>query len=285
LPFLGLFVGTYSASAAVPSNPDQRFRVQAEVEDRGFSGLFLGTYSALPYAAPCRVAPRTRPVSCGFAVEASAGWPVHRAAQAMPYAGALIKARGRFWCASQLQACREGVRTKDPIHVKGRHDVLLSTAGPSANLRLSDRRQLRDTSWWPIEWTGSPRRSQLSWSGDRPQRGLESSESWCIQLRSPLVNGVFGGGFCRGGAIPPPLGEQQQLGACVGQVRLPHDISVGDEVTDDLRRSLLGDPEVLAASSISVSPVSRGARSRLLQEPPELRGSGAPNGGRGARVG
>ena len=40
--------------------PDQRFRVRAEVEDLGFSGLFIGTCSAFPYAALCRVAPRTQ---------------------------------------------------------------------------------------------------------------------------------------------------------------------------------------------------------------------------------
>jgi hypothetical protein len=45
--------------------PDQRFRVQAEAEDWGLSGLFPGTYSALPYATPCRVAPRTRPEAAG----------------------------------------------------------------------------------------------------------------------------------------------------------------------------------------------------------------------------
>jgi hypothetical protein len=46
--------------------PDQRFRVVAEVEGRGFSGLFLGTYSQLLYAAPCRVAAGQRLARCGF---------------------------------------------------------------------------------------------------------------------------------------------------------------------------------------------------------------------------
>jgi hypothetical protein len=69
---------------------DQRFRVRADVEDRGFSGLFLGTYSALPDAAPCMRAQRVRLRRCGFAVELSVEMAVHSAAQGMPHAGALL---------------------------------------------------------------------------------------------------------------------------------------------------------------------------------------------------
>ncbi len=76
--------------------PDQRFRARTEVEDRGFSRLFLGTYSALPYAAPCRVAPRTRPVRCYFAVESSVEVTMHRAAQGMSYATALLSLWAAF---------------------------------------------------------------------------------------------------------------------------------------------------------------------------------------------
>jgi hypothetical protein len=75
--------------------PDQRFRVRAEVEDRGFSGLFLGTYAALPHAATCSVAPRTRPIRWRFVVESSVEVTMHRAAQGMPYAPAPTQLPGR----------------------------------------------------------------------------------------------------------------------------------------------------------------------------------------------
>jgi hypothetical protein len=70
--------------------PGQRFRVWGEVEGRRFSGLFIGTYSAVPYAALCRMGQRVRPVRCAFAVESSVEIAVHRAAQGMPYAVALL---------------------------------------------------------------------------------------------------------------------------------------------------------------------------------------------------
>ena len=57
----------------------------------GPPGLLLGTYSALPYAAPCRVALRVRPVRCRFAVGSSDEVAMHRAARGTPYAGALFK--------------------------------------------------------------------------------------------------------------------------------------------------------------------------------------------------
>jgi hypothetical protein len=74
--------------------PGQRFRVRTSVWICRFSGLFIGTYSAVPYAALCRVASRTRSVHCVFAVESSVGVAVHRAAQGVLYAVALIS-RGR----------------------------------------------------------------------------------------------------------------------------------------------------------------------------------------------
>jgi len=70
---------------------DQRFRFWARVKDRGFSGLFLGTYSPfayLPYAGGRS--------ACGSWAAASRSsrqpaWQLHRAAQGMPYAVALLK--------------------------------------------------------------------------------------------------------------------------------------------------------------------------------------------------
>ncbi len=59
-----------------------------------FSGLFIGTYSAVPYAALCRVVPRTRHVRCGFAIESPVDMAAHGAARGMPYAGALLKRLG-----------------------------------------------------------------------------------------------------------------------------------------------------------------------------------------------
>jgi hypothetical protein len=54
------------------------------------SGLFLVTYSALAYAALCRVARRERPVRWGFASGPPSRASLHRAAQGMPYAVALL---------------------------------------------------------------------------------------------------------------------------------------------------------------------------------------------------
>jgi hypothetical protein len=71
--------------------PDQRFRVRTSVWNCRFSGLFIGTYSAVPYAALCSVAPRTRPVRCGFVIESPVGMAAHRAARGMPYADGLLK--------------------------------------------------------------------------------------------------------------------------------------------------------------------------------------------------
>ena len=48
------------------------------VEVEGFSGLFRGLINLRAHAL-CRVAPRTLPVSCDFAIEASCGAPLHRA--------------------------------------------------------------------------------------------------------------------------------------------------------------------------------------------------------------
>ena len=62
--------------------PDQPFLVR--VRSCRFSGPFIGTYSPVPYAAPSRVAPRTRPVGCAFAVESSVGAPLHGQHQACP---------------------------------------------------------------------------------------------------------------------------------------------------------------------------------------------------------
>ena len=70
--------------------PDQRFRVRSMGRKCRLSGLFLGTYSPVPYAAPCRLAPRTRPVRCRFAVESLDEVKMRRAARGMPYATALL---------------------------------------------------------------------------------------------------------------------------------------------------------------------------------------------------
>jgi hypothetical protein len=50
----------------------------------------LSSYSPVPYAAPCRVARRVRPVRCGSATELSTRASLHRAAEGMPWAGALL---------------------------------------------------------------------------------------------------------------------------------------------------------------------------------------------------
>jgi hypothetical protein len=69
---------------------DQRFRVWPRCRRSGLSGLFLGTCSTLPYAALCRVAPRTQLVRWGFAAGSSVDEPLHRAALGMPHAVALL---------------------------------------------------------------------------------------------------------------------------------------------------------------------------------------------------
>ena len=70
--------------------PDQRFRVPLRWRRWGLSGLFIGTYSAVPYAALCRVAQPVRHVRCPFAVESPVELVMHRAAEGMPLAVALI---------------------------------------------------------------------------------------------------------------------------------------------------------------------------------------------------
>lgn len=70
--------------------PNQRFRVQARVQNCRFSRLLIGTCSPVPYAAPCGVARSVRPVRCGSATESSGRELLHRAALTQPCAVALI---------------------------------------------------------------------------------------------------------------------------------------------------------------------------------------------------
>jgi hypothetical protein len=95
--------------------PDQRLRVRAEVEDQRLSGLFLGTCSAMPYAALCRLAPRTRSVSCGFAVESSVDVRSHWAAWGMPHAAALLNRVA----AGQGVVISSSVETKGQVECDG----------------------------------------------------------------------------------------------------------------------------------------------------------------------
>ena len=44
-----------------------------------FLGVFVGTFSPLAHAALCKAAPRTGPVRCGFAVESSVKVGLHGA--------------------------------------------------------------------------------------------------------------------------------------------------------------------------------------------------------------
>jgi hypothetical protein len=74
---------------------------------------------------------------------------------------------------------------------------------------------------------------------------VELAEPWGIQLRSPPIDRLRSGSFCRYGAGPTPLGEEEQPRPAVALVRLAHDVSVVDEVFDELTRGLLGYPEVL----------------------------------------
>jgi hypothetical protein len=69
---------------------EQRFRVRTEGRRSGLSGLFLGTYSALPFAAPCRLMPRTRHVCSGYAAKVLRFALPHSACTVLPYATALL---------------------------------------------------------------------------------------------------------------------------------------------------------------------------------------------------